>query len=91
MIIFNILQQINNSNTKEEAIMKYIVKGTIKSASDRKNLNNVNFYDVSYTHYGYCSGTGGRSITYPLCNSNYPCQAFANVNGSFQGKAVVPD
>ena len=61
-----------------------------KSASDRKNLNNVNFYDVSYTHYGYCAGAGGKNLTYPLCNSGYPCQAFASVNGSFQGKAVIP-
>ena len=61
------------------------------TASDRNKRKNVIFYEDSYTHYGYCAGAGGRSITYPLCNSKYPCQAFANVNGSFQGKAVVTD
>ena len=61
------------------------------NASDRNKRKNVRFYDKSYSYYGSNIGVGGHTVTYPLCNSGYPCQVFAAVNGVFQGKAVIPE
>ncbi len=70
--------------------LKATVEGYyFRSASDRRLRINIRNYISTYSHTGYSAVAGGKSVTYPICTTGYPCRAIATINGTYQGKAQL--
>lgn len=70
--------------------LKVTVEGYyFRNSLDRIYRKNSINYNTDYSHTGYSVVAGGKSLTYPLCTTGYPCKAIAAVNGVYQGKAQL--